>query len=143
MPDRKLSDAVLAAAQAAYDGPGYEGENWGERQGLHDAIVAALSAIRAEELQTPRDYSNIAWPWDGDECWDQPREGATSDAADDDNWAMTCRECRLHFPMDINVGTIGKHWVELHHPEQAEEPKPELMLTWIGLGTPPQPRERK
>jgi hypothetical protein len=34
------------------------------------------------------DYSAVAWPWEDDPNWAQPREGATYDPANGDNWAM-------------------------------------------------------
>lgn len=84
-----------------------------------------------------RDYSTVAWPWVDDPNWAAPREGATSNPADDENWAMECSECALRFPEDITVETVANHWVEQHHPEQVEDPKPSLNLVWVGLGVPP------
>lgn len=86
-----------------------------------------------------RDYSAVAWPWDDDPNWAQPREGATYDPGDDGNWTLACGECALHFPADIEVGVVGQHW-QGHHPEWTEdhqEPSIQLFLVWVGLGTPP------
>lgn len=88
-----------------------------------------------------RDYSQVTWPWDDDPHWDAPREGATSDAGDNDNWRLACSDCALYFPLDITVGVMADHWTTLHHPEQADDPQPELNLVWVGLGAPPQPPE--
>lgn len=88
-------------------------------------------------MSEKRDYSDVVWPWDDDPNWDAPREGATYDPADGENWRLACKECGLHFPTDIVMGTVADHWTTLHHPEQADKPKLELDLVWVGLGTPP------
>lgn len=90
-------------------------------------------------MSTQRDYSAVEWPWDGDPCWDAPREGATSDPGDDGNWQLQCGECALQFPMDYTVENIGSHW-KGHFPEWTEdvqEPGIRLNLVWRGLGPPP------
>jgi hypothetical protein len=87
------------------------------------------------------DYSDVAWPWDGVDWWDAPREGATSDPSDGENWRLACKRCRLYFPKDIVMQTVVDHWVTQHHPEQADDPQLELDLVWVGLGTPPEPRD--
>lgn len=84
-----------------------------------------------------RDYSEVTWPWDGDPNWSAPREGATYEPGDGENWRLACVECELHFPKDIAIGIAADHWVTLHHPEQAEEPELQLNLVWVGLGVPP------
>jgi hypothetical protein len=92
-----------------------------------------------------RDYSDVQWPWDDDPNWDQPREGATYDAADEENWTLTCGECGLHLPMDIEMRVVGDHWAG-HHPgwtPDNQEPGLQLHLCWIGLGTPPPGREKR
>lgn len=87
-----------------------------------------------------RDYSTVTWPWDGDPNWAQPREGATYDPRDEENWRMACGECALHFPKDIELGVVADHW-KGHHPEWTEErqePQMRLCLVWVGLGVPPE-----
>lgn len=86
-----------------------------------------------------RDYSDVAWPWDGDPNWAQPREGATYDPGHDENWRLACSECDLHFPAEIDMGVIGDHWAG-HFPSwsfESQEPQMQLNLVWVGLGTPP------
>jgi hypothetical protein len=90
-----------------------------------------------------RDYSAVQWPWDDDPCWGAPREGATSDPADDANWRLACIECGLYFPKDIEIGVAADHWKTLHYPDwtyERQEPELQLNLVWVGLGTPPQPK---
>lgn len=41
-----LTDEAFAAAMKAYDGRGYEGENWADAGSLRAAIVAALETLR-------------------------------------------------------------------------------------------------
>lgn len=88
-----------------------------------------------------RDYSEVTWPWDDDPNWAAPREGATYDKNDQNNWALACGVCALQFPMDIIVQTMADHWDELHSAEHgsSEDGNIELQLVWIGLGTPPTP----
>lgn len=83
-----------------------------------------------------RDYSDVSWPWDGDPNWAQPREGATYDPGEDDNWALACKQCELQFPVNIKIHAVKAHWDE-HFAETEEEPEIALNLVWIGLGTPP------
>lgn len=84
-----------------------------------------------------RDYAAVVWPWDSDPNWAQPREGATSDPADGENWRLACTECELHFPKDIKMGVVGDHW-NGHFPDgEARHDKVEMNLVWVGLGTPP------
>lgn len=88
------------------------------------------------------DYSAVSWPWDDDPNWDAPREGATSDPADEENWRLACGSCRLYFPPVINPEIVEGHMITLHGRDpRAEEPL-ELYLTWVGLGVPPVPPER-
>lgn len=90
-----------------------------------------------------RDYSDVTWPWDDDPNWAAPREGATYDPADEENWRLACSECALHFPKDVNVGVVASHW-QGHFPEWTEdhqEPNLQLHLVWVGLGTPPEPKQ--
>lgn len=63
-----------------------------------------------------RDYSDVTFPWDDDPNWGAPREGATSDPSDGENWRLACAECALYFPED------------------------HLNLVWVGLGVPPKAR---
>jgi hypothetical protein len=80
-----------------------------------------------------QDYSDVKWPWEDDPNWDAPREGATSNPGDHDNWILQCAECALT--------NIGAHW-QGHYPdwtEENEEPPINLNLVWVGLGAPPQP----
>lgn len=89
-----------------------------------------------------RDYDAVEWPWDGDPSWDAPREGATSDPGADENWRLACDECRLYFPKDIKMGVVADHWAN-HFPGwtfQHQEPPMQLHLVWVGLGSPPEPR---
>jgi hypothetical protein len=86
-----------------------------------------------------RDYSQVTFPWEDDPNWDTPREGATSDPGDKENWRLQCGECALTIPLGYNVGTVGAHW-QAHFPEWSEdhqEPAIQLNLVWVGLGTPP------
>lgn len=85
-----------------------------------------------------RDYSQVEWPWDDDPNWGPPREGATSDAHDDENWRLACKECGLYFPREIVVQTVVDHCVELHGRAPETTAPLELDLVWIGLGTPPE-----
>lgn len=92
-----------------------------------------------------RDYSDVTWPWDNDPNWAAPREGATYDKNDEENWRLACNECELHFPKDIEVGVVGSHW-QGHFPEWSEDhqdPPIQLQLVWVGLGTPPPPKQRQ
>lgn len=93
-----------------------------------------------------RDYSDVTYPWDDDPNWAAPREGATSDPGDKENWTLECDECALRFPMDYTVENIGEHW-KGHFPDaqiesSGDEKAPDSVrvnLVWIGLGTPPEP----
>lgn len=93
-------------------------------------------------MSEKRDYSDVSWPWDDDPNWAAPREGATYDKSDEENWRIACGECALHFPKDIKIAVVGSHWQQ-HFPEWSEDHQtPEIVvhLVWVGLGTPPEPK---
>lgn len=95
-------------------------------------------------MDEPRDYSDVKWPWDDDPNWAAPREGATYDQSDEENWKLACGECELQFPKDIEVQVVADHWKTMHHPEWSEdhqEPGIVLHLVWVGLGIPPKPKQ--
>lgn len=87
-------------------------------------------------MSEKRDYSEVTFPWDDDPNWGAPREGATSNPGDGENWRLACKQCRLYFPDDIQMHVVRAHFDELHG---GEDSKLELNLVWVGLGTPPQP----
>lgn len=90
-------------------------------------------------MGSERDYSDVQWPWDDDPNWAAPREGATYDSGDKLNWRMACGECALHFPKDIELQVVADHW-QGHFSEWSidhQNPRLELYLVWVGLGTPP------
>lgn len=87
-----------------------------------------------------RDYSDVVWPWDGDPSWREPREGATSDTGDGENWRLACAECGLFFPVDVKIAAAADHYAGHFSPgDPAGEVELRLDLVWVGLGTPPQP----
>lgn len=90
-----------------------------------------------------QDYSDVAWPWDGDPNWAAPRDGATYGVGDAENWTLACGVCALHFPMEIRMQVVADHWDELHADEHgsSDDGALHLNLVWIGLGTPPKPPE--
>jgi hypothetical protein len=71
--------------------------------------------------------------WLADPNWGMPREGATADPSDPDNWALACHLCELQFPMEITMSVVADHY-ERHAGEDATV---QLRLMWIGLGEPP------
>lgn len=88
--------------------------------------------------------SDVTWPWENNPNWAAPREGATYDPRDEENWRLACDECQLHFPRDIAMHVVSDHW-QGHHPEWTEdnqEPSVQLQLVWVGLGVPPDPNRR-
>ena len=81
------------------------------------------------------DFSDVKWPWDDHPNWAAPRERATSDPGDNENWVMECHECALRFPSDIKMGVVAEHYQELHEGSGEEA---HLNLVWVGLGVPPE-----
>lgn len=89
--------------------------------------------------------SDVTWPWENNPNWAAPREGATYDPGDEENWRLACDECELHFPKDIEMHVVGAHW-QGHFPEWTEdnqEPGIQLQLVWVGLGVPPDSNRRR
>lgn len=88
-----------------------------------------------------RDYSDVVWPWDDDPNWGPPRERATSDGGDGENWRLACVDCGLYFPKDIEMHVVVAH-IETQHGlvlNAAGDPVVHLDFVWVGLGAPPIP----
>lgn len=74
-------------------------------------------------------------------------ERRSSHPGDPRNWALDCQfpGCGRRFRSDETVGQLAEHW-NTHEGKTfgevitVERDKPHLLLTWIGVGQPPEGR---